>query len=478
MIRKEFPPRPWQKPMLSHLLDHDRCALWATMGAGKTSPALTALRILKLTGELDAPALVLGPLRVARDVWPDEADEWAHLRDLKVMPIVGDPKTRAFALRQKADIYAVNYEQLAWLVEYLGDAWPFRTILADEATRIKSWRGGVRKNGRFDVVGANCAKALARVAWSKVDRLWEFTGTPSPNGLNDLWGQAWYLDKGTRLGTNYGNFRQRWFQKSFDGYSVDPLPYAQEQIQAALRDICLTVDIADYIDIKKPIVNNIYVDLPSRARALYREMEREMYIRLEDARTAEAFNAAARTQKLLQLANGAIYVDPLADTDDSPRSKEWRQIHDEKLDALASVIEEAGGMPVMVAYQFRSDLARICKAFPKAADLSVESNLEAFKAGHVPIGLAHPKSLGHGINSLAKVTNILCFFGHDWNLELYDQIIGRIDYIRQFQAGLDRPLYIHHILARDTADEIVMARRDSKRSVQDLLLEAMKRKFG
>jgi SNF2 family DNA or RNA helicase len=477
MTRREYIPRPWQEPMLRYLLDNDRCALWATMGAGKTSPALTALRILKLAGELDEPALAIGPLRVARDVWPDEAREWAHLRDLSVQPIIGDPKSRAFALRQKADLYTVNYEMLGWLVDYLGDAWPFRTILADESTRIKSWRGGVRKNGRFDVVGANCAKALARVAWSKVNRLWEFTGTPSPNGLNDLWGQSWYMDKGERLGTSYGSFRQRWFQKSFDGYAVDPLPYAQEQIQDALRDICLTVDIADYIDIKKPIINNIYVDLPPRARALYREMEKEMYIEL-DGRTAEAFNAAARTQKLLQLANGAVYVDPLADTDENPRSREWRHVHDEKLDALASVVEEAAGMPIMVAYQFRSDIARIQRAFPKAVDLSISSCLENFKQGRAPLGLAHPKSLGHGINGLPKVTNILAFFGHDWNLELYDQIIGRIDYIRQFQAGLDRPLYIHHILARDTADELVRARRETKRSVQDLLIDSMKRRYG
>jgi len=462
MNRKDYTPHEYQRLIAGHILRTPRCAVWAGMGLGKTVSTYTALSALHLAGN-DKPTLVLAPKRVARSTWPNEAKKWGHLRHIDVSPIIGDEKARLHALRRDVSVYSMNYDNLPWLVDLLGARWPFGRVVADEATRLKGFRlkqGGER------------ARALGTVA-HLVEEFIELTGTPSPNGLADLWGQMWFIDRGQRLGRTYEAFRSRWFQKSFDGYSVEPLPFAQEQIQAALRDICITIDAKDWFDVREPLVRNIYVDLPVRARKLYNDMEREMYLQIEDRET-EAFNAAARTQKLLQLANGAIYVDPLADSDYHPRSKEWREVHDEKLDALESIVEEAGGMPILVSYEFRSDLARILKAFPKARLLDDDPATEdAWNAGKIPMLLAHPKSAGHGLN-LQDGGNTIVFFGHNWNLEEYQQINERIGPVRQLQSGHDRPVFVYHLIARDTVDEAVMTRRDTKREVQDILLDAMR----
>lgn len=464
-MTRTFGPHPYQSLIIDHIHQHDRCAVWAGMGMGKTVATATALAACYHLGD-DYPTLIVAPLRVARDTWPDEFKKWSHLSSFGVMPIIGSEQERRFALRRDVPFYTVNYENLPWLVEHFGERWPYRRVVADESTKLKGFR--LKQGGQR-------AQALGRVAHTKIKQFIELTGTPSPNGLADLWGQGWFLDAGARLGRTYKAFRQRWFQKSFDGYSVDPLPFAQEQIQDKLKDLCITIDPKDWFDIREPIISKIFVDLPPKARIKYREMEREMFTQLE-GRDVEAFNAAARTQKCLQLANGAAYVDPLAGSDDHRKSKEWRTVHDEKLDALEDVVEEAAGMPVLVAYEFRSDLARIKARFKDAVDISTTDGLRRFKEGKVLIGCAHPASMGHGIDGLQYVTNIACFFGHNWNLEYYQQIIERIGPMRQLQAGLDRAVFLYFIIARDTVDEEVIARRETKRKVQDLLLDAMKRR--
>lgn len=462
MTRQAFTPREYQQPVIDHILDVSRDAVWAGMGMGKTVSALTALDILEITEP--GPALVLAPLRVAASTWPDEATKWAHLRNVEVSAVVGTPEERRAALKRPATIYTTNYDNLPWLVEHFGDKWPFRKVVADESTKLKSFRlrqGGVR------------AQSLARVAHCKVDRFIELTGTPSPNGLQDLWGQAWFLDKGVRLGRSFEAFKSRWFQSiqvGSDRHAVrlDPLPFAQEQIQDRMRDLCLSLDASDYFDISEPVVNVIRVELPAKARRLYKDMEREMFLALECGTEVEAFNAASKTIKCLQLANGAIYTDDTCSA--------WADIHDAKLQALEDVIEEAAGMPVLVAYHFKSDLARLQRAFPKGRALDKNpQTIRDWNAGKIPVLFAHPASAGHGLN-LQDGGNILAFFGHWWDLEQYQQIIERIGPTRQAQAGHDRPVFIHHIVAADTVDELVIARRESKREVQDLLLEAMKRK--
>jgi SNF2 family DNA or RNA helicase len=461
MTRQPFAPRPYQDTSIAHMLDVERCGLWAGMGMGKTCAALTTLDILELTEP--GPALVLAPLRVAASTWPDEAAKWSHLRNVEVSAVVGSPAERRAALRRPVNVFTINYENIPWLIEHLDGKWPFRKVVADESTKLKNFRlrqGGIR------------SAALASVAHCKVERFIELTGTPSPNGLKDLWGQAWFLDKGARLGRSFEAFKSRWFQsiqKGADRFAVDlvPLPFAQEQIQDRMRDLCLSLDARDWFDIAEPIVNVIRVELPVRARQLYRDMEREMFLALECGTEVEAFNAASKTMKCLQLANGAIY------TDDAGT---WAEVHDAKLQALEEIIEEAAGMPVLVAYHFKSDLARLLRAFPKGRHLDKDpQTIRDWNAGNISVMFAHPASAGHGLN-LQDGGNILAFFGHNWNLEEYLQIIERIGPTRQAQAGHDRPVFIYHIVANDTLDEVVMARRDSKREVQDLLLEALKRR--
>ncbi|MDB5965857.1 MAG: bbp47 [Polaromonas sp.] len=459
---RDFTPRAYQQIALAHLLDVPRCALWAGMGMGKTSSTLAALDILhNVVGE-DRPTLVLAPLRVARGTWPDEVRKWRQFGGLDISPVVGTPAERVAALKRDVPVFTTNYDNIVWLCEHFGDRWPFGTVVADESTRLKSFR--LRQGGKR-------AQALSKVVHKHVDRFIELTGTPSPNGLQDLWGQAWMLDQGQRLGRTFTGFVDRWFQTvpGGEGYAqIRPLAHAQAEIQDKLKDLCLTLDPKDWFDLQAPIVNVLRVELPAKARGAYRAMEREMFMQLE-GHDIEAFGAAARTIKCLQLANGAAYV--------GEDSKEYVEVHDAKLQALDSIIEEAAGAPVLVAYHFKSDLARLRRAFPRGRVLDADpQTITDWNAGKIPVLFAHPASAGHGLN-LQDGGNILAFFGHWWDLEQHDQIIERIGPVRQAQAGHDRPVFIHYIVAADTVDELVMDRRDSKREVQDLLLESMKRRL-
>lgn len=449
-----YTPRAYHDPVMEFMLSRQRCSLFGGMGIGKTVLTYTALDAMYICGLESRPTLILGPKRVARDTWPDEVKKWEHLREISVSSITGDIDQRKRALKRDCSVYTTNYENLPWLIDLLGDKWPFGTVVADESTRLKSYRlnqGGKRSS------------ALAQVAWRHVNRWINLTGTPAPNGLQDLWGQMWFIDQGKRLGRTYTAFSDRWFKTGYEGRGLKPLTFAKDQIHAAIKDVCLTIDPRDYFDLKEPIVNVIKIKLPPKARNLYDEFEAEMFAELGDGSDLEVFNAAALTMKCLQLANGYIY-----------HKEGGKPIHDAKIEALESVINESGGMPVLVAYNFVSDMERICKAFPKAVLLSQKAGMEAFKRGDAPIGLAHPKSMGHGIDGLQDITNILVRFGHDWNLEERLQMLERIGPTRQMQSGHERPVFVHDIVAEDTIDETVLARHVSKASVQDLLLNAMK----
>lgn len=460
---KEYVPWGYQELIYQHEMLTPRGGVWAGMGMGKTVATMTAVSDLHLVD--GGPTLVLAPLRVARSTWPNEARKWNHLKHLRIMPIIGSEAERRSSLRYGADIYTTNYENIPWLVDVLGDRWPFVNIVADESTKLKSFR--LQKGGQR-------AQALGKVAHSRVHRFIELTGTPAPNGLVDLWGQMWFLDKGQRLGRTMEGFKQRWFQRKHDGHGVAPLEFAQEQIQNALRDICLTVNAKDWFDLEEPIVVPRYFELPPRAKQIYKDMEKKMFMQI-DEHEIEAFNGAAKTQKLLQIASGAVYLDPEVDDDNNPKSREWRQLHEVKLDILEEIIEEAAGMPVLVAYHFRSDLIRLQKKFPKGAVLdSNPATIDRWNAGKIPVMFAHPQSAGHGLN-LQDGGNILVFFSHNWNLEERMQIIERIGPMRQLQAGYDRPMFIYNIIAQDTVDELVIERVDTKREVQDILLDAMRR---
>jgi SNF2 family DNA or RNA helicase len=436
-----------------HIQNNERCALWMPVGAGKSVTTLTALDELSLVEDV-WPALVLGPLRVARSVWPNEPKDWEHLQHLTTSTITGTVEQRLAGLRKPAHIYSTNYESLEWLVETLGDDWPFKTVIADEFPKLKSFR--IRQ-------GSKRAGALGKVAHKKVRRFIGLTGTPAPNGLKDLWGQLWFLDEGARLGRTYSAFEQRWFRKGYDGFSITPMPHAEAEIHEKIRDLCLTVDVpaAD-----EPLWNNVYVDLPPKARLVYQQMEKEMFAQIEE-HGVEAFSAATRTQKCEQIANGAIYYDDRGS---------WEKIHDAKIEALESIVEESGGAPILCGYQYQHDLERLRKAFPKGKVLDANpKTIEAWNKGEYEILFAHAQSAGHGLN-LARGGNILVRAGFSWSWEEFEQILGRVGPRRQAQAGFDRPVFDHRILAKGTIDEDKLDRVMSKKSVEEVLLDAARRR--
>lgn len=464
MTRREYTPKPYQPLAIDFLASVRRKNLWAGMGMGKTLTCLTYLNtVYNVLGD-NRPTLVLAPKRVARSTWPTEADKWAHLSGLEVASATGDAAERLAALKRDVPVVATNYDNLPWLREqYPGTRWPFARVIADESTRLKSFRtkqGGIR------------ASTLAEVAHTVVQEWINLTGTPAPNGLKDLWGQQWFVDQGARLGRTYSAFEERFFRpvRNDDGYyDWFPTEHTQTQIQERLKDCSLTIDPKDWFDLKDPIVNVVEVELPPHARKKYKDLEKEMFAQLDEQRSVEVFNAAALTMKCLQLANGAVYLDPERYGPDVAI-----EVHAAKLEALESIVEEAGGMPVLVAYHFKSDLARLQRAFPQARHLDADPRtIEEWNAGRIPVLLAHPASAGHGLN-LQDGGNILVFFGQWWDLEQHDQIIERIGPVRQLQAGHDRAVFIHYIIAKGTVDQLVMARRSSKRGVQAMLLDYMK----
>lgn len=463
MSKRHFVPHEYQTMIIEHIHEHERCAVWAGMGTGKSASTLFALDSLYEFGIETRPTLVVAPLRVAQSTWPDEVGKWSNLRNIEISPIVGNASQRIVAMNKDVSVFTTNYENLPWLIDWYKHnpaPWPFGTVVADESTKLRGYR--TRQ-------GTKRAAALAEVAHKKVRRFIELTGTPAPNGLADIWPQIWYIDGGERLGRSFSAYQKRWFQSLPTGggfTKIAPLAHSQEEIQGLIRDICITIRGEDYFDISRPIVRDVVVNLPSAAMVQYKKMEREMYATINE-HPIEAFNAGARTQKCLQMASGCVYTDDKGS---------WTESHDVKIQALDEIVEEAAGMPVLVAYNFKSDLVRLQKAFPKAKVLDKNpGTVKDWNAGKIPVLFAHPASSGHGLN-LQDGGNILVYFGLNWNMEEHDQILERIGPMRQKQAGHKRAVFVYRIIAKDTIDEDVLERLTSKRDVQDILLDAMKRK--
>lgn len=478
---RTFTPRPYQKLIIEHILTTPRCAVWAGMGMGKTVSTLMAIRtILELEG---GRALILAPLRVAQSTWPDEAEKWAELQDLRCVFIGGSAKKRGEALASGAEVMTINYENLPWLVERLGDEWPFSIVVADEATRLKSLRthsGGQR------------ARALGTVMKAgSIDRFIELTGTPAPNGLLDLWGQLWFLDFGARLGKSMTQYRERFFRPhrvGMSAFAVQWIPYewAQEKVQKLVDDLVIKVNPEDWLDLSEPIVTNVEVRMDDPMMRLYRKFERDMFVELGNTEV-EAPNAGVLANKCLQLAGGNIYVDddPYADPNEVEtfyksleNGRKYEVFHQEKIEALRRIVSEANGTPVLVSYQFKHEAREIRVAFPKARLLDKKpETIRAWNAGKIPILLAHPASCGHGLN-LQDGGNILVFYSTGWNLEEHDQMVERIGPTRQKQAGHNRPVWIYNLVTQGTLDEDVQKRMTTKREVLDLLLERRKNHAG
>lgn len=469
--------RPYQAIAIKHFADNPRSALFARPGMGKSSSALALLDYLYLAGETH-PTLIIAPLRVAAYTWPKESRKWADFHHLEISPVVGTLKERLAALADDVPIYTTNYEQLPWLIEHFGDRWPFRTVIADESTKLKNVRVSVRrtKDGRAYIQnegGSNRAGILAKVSHKHVRRFHELTGTPTSNGLKDLWGQLFFIDRGERLGLNYGAFEDRWFYRVMkhrnDKYGELVLrPGAEEEINRRIGDVCLALDPKDWFpDLLEPLRFTVTVGMPPKARELYRKMEKELYIEIA-GKGVEAFTTSSMNMKCRQLAAGAVYTDDTATT--------WAEVHTEKIKALEDIAEEAGGMPLLVAYQFKSDLARLLAAFPKGVDLATKAGLAKFMAGEAPYGFGHPQSIGFGYDGMQDITNIIVFFSSDFNLEYREQIIERIGPVRQLQSGHKRKVLIYDIMADDTIDEVVGMRLETKCSVQEAFFTAMKKK--
>ena len=467
---RRFIPRPYQNIIIDAIVSNKRIAIHAGMGLGKTAATLFALSVLLLLEK--HKVLVLGPLRVVSSVWEAEAKKWDCLRHLRFSKLFGRVKARASNLREDADIYLLNYENICWLCEACGNNWPFSIIVADESTRLKNFR--IKQGGRR-------AKALSLYAFPRkvnvpkymgdsffigADRFIELTGTPAPNGLLDLWGQYWFLDRGAALGQSFNAFQKRWFflppREAYYFVRPKPFPHSAAEISSRIAHLTVSVRAEDWFpDLEKPVITNVPVKLPRRAYAQYRSMEKSLFIEI-DNNLIDAKNAAAKSIKCLQIASGAIYTG---------KGDEYITIHDSKIIALLSIIEEAAGAPILVAYHFKSDLLRIKQRIPYAVDINDNANIiDRWNAGEIPVLLCHPSSAGHGLN-LQDGGNILVYFSHWWDLEQRDQIFQRIGPIRQRQSGHKRKVFVYNIIAENTLDHVVLLRHETKREVQDLLLE-------
>lgn len=466
-------PRVYQHMIRDYGLHHYRANIWAGMGLGKTVATLDIYDTLRAFGYVRR-LLVIGPKRVSKLAWPAELAKWREsFPHLSMAVAIGTADERKAALRQQADITTVNYEMLPWLCEGYGDRWPFDMVVADESTRLKGLRiaqltsslGNEYTRGQ----GSSRAKAIHRIAFKNVRHWINLTGSPAPNGLVDLWGQQYFVDAGRRLGTSFSGFEKRWFRSipNADGYhQIEPLAFAQAEIESALKDCSISIDAKDYFDIKDPIESNVYVDLPPKARRNYETMQAELFAELASGDRIDVFAAGAKAQKCLQIANGTVYTEPGV----------WQPVHDEKIEALRSVLDEANGDPVLIRYTHVPDKERILNLFGRRVRFfdDKQSTIDAWNRGEIPGLVTHAASTGHGL-SLQDGGRILCDYGSDFNLEHDEQIIERIGPTRQLQSGHNRSVFRRRIIARDTIEELsVLPRLRFKMGVQESLKLAMR----
>lgn len=423
-------------------------------GLGKTVTTLTAVKELKYNRFQVRKVLVIAPKKVAEGTWTKEAAKWDHTKMLRASPVLGSQAKRIRALNAPADLYITNRENVAWLVDYYRNAWPFDMVVVDESSSFKS-----HSAKRF--------KALASVG-DRIDRLVELTGTPSPNGLNDLWAQVYLLDGGERLGTRYTHFRERYFQpdkRGADGmvYSYEAKPGSEEGILERISDICISMKAEDYLELPDLTYHEIPVELDAKARKSYMELEREMVLELpEDGEDVSVTSAAALSNKLLQLANGAIYGE----------DRSVHEIHGCKVEAFMELIEALQGKPALVFYNYQHDRTRLLAALEKTGlrvrELKTPRDEDDWNAGTIDVLLTHPASSAYGLN-LQQGGNHVIWFGLTWNYELYTQANKRLH-----RQGQTEKVIIHHLVCSGTRDEDVMEALSRKDDVQNWVMESLK----
>lgn len=441
-----FIPHDYQAYAIKRIEEQSACGLFLEMGLGKTVITLTAIADLVSLSEVHK-VLVVAPKRVAQSVWMQEAAKWDHTKHLQVVRVLGNEAERRAALAKSADVYVINRENVAWLVEEVGRKWDFDMVVLDELSSFKS-----RSSQRW--------KAIRKVR-SRIKRMVGLTGTPAPNGLIDLWAQIYLLDGGDALEHTLGGYRERYFRPGRCSgtvvYEWVPRRGAEEAIYKRLEGLCVSMKSVDHITMPERVNNLITVPLSAKAKQIYDEMQREALVELQ-GETITAANAAAVTNKLLQLAQGAVYDD----------EKHWHVIHDAKLEALEDIVEAANGRPVLVYYAFKSDLGRLKCCFPDAVELKTDDDVERWNDHQIPMLLAHPDSAGHGLN-LQNGGSIMVWFGLTWSLEKYQQANARL-----YRQGQKEAVIIHHLIAEGTVDERIMRVLGGKASLQDELMEAVK----
>jgi len=448
----EYRPHEYQKYAIDYIEKNPVSAVLLDMGLGKTSITLTAISDL-LFDSFDAHrVLVIGPLRVARDTWPAEVEKWDHLQDLIVSVAVGNEAERIAALQKNADIYIINRENVQWLVEESGIPFTFDTVVIDELSSFKN-----HQSKRF--------RSLLKVR-PKIKRIVGLTGTPSANGLMDLWAEFRLLDCGQRLGRYIGQYRTKYFMPDKRNgqviFSYKPLPGAEQAIYKQIGDITISMKSTDYLPMPELISSEYTVHLSDAEADRYEELKQELVLQLPDGEITAA-NAASLSNKLCQMANGAIYDD----------NGEVITVHEQKLDALEDIIEAAGGKPVLVAYWYKHDLKRIEERLHKLhvpfSRLDTSDSIKRWNAGQLPVGLIHPASAGHGLN-LQSGGSSLVWFGLTWSLELYQQTNARL--WRQGQTA--KTVVVQHIVTKGTIDERILKALQSKDKSQSALIDAVK----
>lgn len=449
-----FRPHAYQQHCIDQIIRIKKLGLFLDMGLGKTVTTLTAIRELKYDRFQIRKVLIIAPKKVAEGTWMKEKDKWDHTRILRVSPVLGSQTKRIRALNMPADIYIINRENVCWLVDYYRNAWPFDMVVIDESSSFKS-----HSAKRF--------KAMAGIS-PHIERLVELTGTPSPNGLEDLWSQIYLLDGGERLGKRYSHFRERYFQpdrRGSDGmvYSYEAKPGTEQSILEKISDICISMKAEDYLQLPDITYHEIPVELDPKALKAYTDLERQMVLALPEEETdISVASAAALSNKLLQLANGAIYDE----------DRQVHEIHGCKIEAFLELIESLQGKPALVFYNYQHDRERILKALNgknlRVRELKTTQDEDDWNSREIDVLLTHPASSAYGLN-LQQGGNHVIWFGLTWNYELYTQANKRLH-----RQGQTEKVIIHHLVCSGTRDTDVMEALHRKDDVQNWVMESLK----
>lgn len=432
------------------ILAHKVSALFLDCGLGKTITTLTSINELMYDSFEISKVLIIAPLRVAQSTWKDEIEKWDHLNLLRYSIVVGDEKERLKALKQNSDIYIINRENVDWLVTKSGIDFNFDMLVIDELSSFKS-----HTSKRF--------KSLLKIR-PYFERVVGLTGTPSSNGLMDLWAEFRVLDLGERLGRYITHYRNEYFLPDKRNgaviFSYKPQPNAEERIYRRLADMTISMKSTEYLKMPELILNELEINLDEEDQMKYKKFKKEMVMTIQE-KEIDAINAASLSNKLIQLANGSIYDE----------DKKFYEVHNKKLDKLEEIIESANGKPVLVAYWFKADKERIEKRF-KVREIKTADDIKQWNMGMINLALIHPASAGHGLN-LQSGGFTLVWFSLTWSLELYQQTNARL-----YRQGQKDTVVIHHLITKNTIDEDIMKSLKRKDKTQEALMRAVKARIG